>query len=181
MDNRWHIVRKDGIPGGLYLEWEKFEVVVGRRVMKSENGKKVSVEVKEKTIATYNGNKKMWIRGELDLLVPVEPVDPIGPYCPAGTSRKDRSKYGSAKRGDDRKNRSKTFPGIARAFAEQWAGDARWFWEEMDMNEELFIEAEKMLLDGEEYCKNGCDNCKIKELGGFCAKERLEEWRDALK
>lgn len=79
------------------------------------------------------------------------------------------------------KERSKTFPGIARAFAEQWAGDARWFWEEMDMNEELFIEAEKMLFDGEGYCKNGCDNCKIKELGGFCAKERLEEWRDALK
>lgn len=49
------------------------------------------------------------------------------------------------------------------------------------MNEELFVEAEKMLLDREGYCKNGCDNCKIKELGGFCAKERLEEWRDALK
>ena len=129
----------------------------------------------------YTKKTLLWIRGELDLLVPVEPVDPIGPYCPAGTSRKDRSKYGSAKRGDDRKNRSKTFPGIARAFAEQWAGDARWFWEEMDMNEELFIEAEKMLLDREGYCKNGCDNCKIKELGGFCAKERLEEWRDALK
>lgn len=49
------------------------------------------------------------------------------------------------------------------------------------IKEELFIEAEKMFLDGEAYCKNGCDSCKIKELGGFCAKERLEEWRDALK
>lgn len=69
MDNRWHIVRKDGIPGGLYLEWEKFEVVVGRRVMKSENGRKVSVEVKEKTIATYNGNKKIWFLSRMNDMV----------------------------------------------------------------------------------------------------------------
>ncbi|RGY91999.1 DNA cytosine methyltransferase, partial [Hungatella hathewayi] len=28
----------------------------------------------------------------------------------------------AAKRGEDAKNRAKTFPGIARAMAEQWAG-----------------------------------------------------------
>ena len=38
--------------------------------------------------------------------------------------RKDRSKYGAAKRGEDAKNRAKTFPGIARAMAEQWGGEA---------------------------------------------------------
>lgn len=67
----------------------------------------------------YTKKTGLWIKG-LPLLVPVESVKPIGSYCPSGTSRKDRSKYGYAKRGDDRKNRSKTFPGIARAFAEQW-------------------------------------------------------------
>lgn len=67
----------------------------------------------------YTKKTGLWIKG-LDMLVPVEEVEPVGPYCPAGTSRKDRSKYGSAKRGDDRKNRSKTFPGIARALAEQY-------------------------------------------------------------
>ena len=35
---------------------------------------------------------------------------------------KDRSKYGSAKRGEDAKNRAKTFRGIAKAMAEQWGG-----------------------------------------------------------
>lgn len=49
-------------------------------------------------------------------------MQPVGPYVPAGTGRKDRSKYGAAKRGEDAKNRAKTFPGIASAMAEQWAG-----------------------------------------------------------
>lgn len=67
----------------------------------------------------YTKKTGLWIKG-LPILVPIESAQPIGSYCPSGTSRKDRSKYGYAKRGDDRKNRSKTFPGIARAFAEQW-------------------------------------------------------------
>lgn len=69
---------------------------------------------------------RIWIRGNLKPLVPTTPdAVPAGPYCPAETGRKDRSKYGAAKRGDDAKNRAKTFPGIARAMAEQWGGDAR--------------------------------------------------------
>lgn len=64
---------------------------------------------------------RLWLRG-LPELRPTNIVEPIGPYVPAGTSRKDRSKYGSAKRGEDAKNRAKTFPGIARAIAEQLAG-----------------------------------------------------------
>jgi len=58
-------------------------------------------------------------------LFPTQIVEPIGPYVPSGTGRKDRSKYGAAKRGEDAKNRAKTFPGIAKAMAEQWAGNAK--------------------------------------------------------
>ena len=70
----------------------------------------------------YTKKTRLWLRG-LPKLKPTDIVEPIGPYCPAGTGRKDRTKYGSAKRGEDAKNRAKTFPGIARAMAEQWAGD----------------------------------------------------------
>ncbi len=69
----------------------------------------------------YTKKTRLWLRG-LPNLIPTETVKPIGPYVPAGTGRKDRSKYGSAKRGEDAKNRSKTFHGIAKAMAEQWAG-----------------------------------------------------------
>jgi len=68
----------------------------------------------------YTKKTRLWLKG-LPELRPTNTVDPVGPYCPAGTSRKDRRKYGSAKRGDDSKNRSKVFPGIARAMAQQWS------------------------------------------------------------
>lgn len=71
----------------------------------------------------YTKKTRLWLRG-LPPLVPTELVDPIGPYCPSGTGRKLRDKYGAAKRGEDAKNRAKTFAGIARAMAEQWAGQA---------------------------------------------------------
>lgn len=67
----------------------------------------------------YTKKTRLWLRG-LPLLKPTNIVKPVGPYCPAGTGRKDRTKYGYAKRGEDAKNRSKTFPGIAKAMAEQW-------------------------------------------------------------
>ena len=70
----------------------------------------------------YTKKTRLWLRG-LHPLVPTHIVTPDGPYVPAGTGRKDRSKYGAAKRGEDAKNRAKTFPGIAKAMAEQWAGD----------------------------------------------------------
>ena len=70
----------------------------------------------------YTKKTRLWMRG-LSPLVPTTPdCVPVGPYVPAGTGRKDREKYGAAKRGEDAKNRSKTFPGIAKAMAEQWAG-----------------------------------------------------------
>lgn len=63
---------------------------------------------------------RLWLRG-LPLLMPTTPeCESLGPYVPAGTGRKRREKYGAAKRGDDAKNRAKTFPGIARAMATQF-------------------------------------------------------------
>lgn len=72
----------------------------------------------------YTKKTRLWLLG-LPNLYATDIVTPIGPYLPAGTGRKDRSKYGSAKRGQDAKNRAKTFPGIAKAMAEQWGGDAK--------------------------------------------------------
>ena len=72
----------------------------------------------------YTKKTRLWLKG-LPKLIPTSPdAVPVGPYCPAGTGRKDPTKYGSAKRGEDAKNRAKTFLGIAKAMAEQWAGEA---------------------------------------------------------
>jgi len=71
----------------------------------------------------YTKKTRLWLKG-LKLLEPTDIVQPISPYVPSGTGRKDKSKYGAAKRGEDAKNRAKTFPGIAKAIAEQWAGKA---------------------------------------------------------
>lgn len=70
----------------------------------------------------YTKKTRLWLKG-LPPLKPTDIVEPISPYVPAGTGRKDRAKYGAAKRGEDARNRAKTFPGIARAMAEQLAGD----------------------------------------------------------
>ena len=67
----------------------------------------------------FTKKTRLWLKG-LPPLIATDIVEPIAPYCPAGTSRKDRSKYGAAKRGEDAKNRAKTFPGVAKAMANQW-------------------------------------------------------------
>ena len=70
----------------------------------------------------FTKKTRLWIKG-LPKLESSNEVKPEGPYVPSGTGRKDISKYGAAKRsGGDSKNRSKTFPGIAKAMATQWAG-----------------------------------------------------------
>lgn len=69
----------------------------------------------------YTKKTRLWLRG-LPPLIPTEIVEPVSPYVPSGTGRKNKGTYGAAKRGNDAKNRSKTFPGIAKAMAEQWAG-----------------------------------------------------------
>ena len=67
----------------------------------------------------FSKKTRLWLKG-LPNLKPTNIAVPLQPYCPAGTSRKKRDKYGAAKRGNDRVNRSKTFPGVAKAMAEQW-------------------------------------------------------------
>ncbi|MEG2638263.1 MAG: hypothetical protein RR992_02020 [Clostridiales bacterium] len=69
----------------------------------------------------YTKKTRLWLHG-LQPLIATNKVTPIAPYLPSGTGRKRHDKYGAAKRGDDAKVRAKTFPGIAKAMAEQWAG-----------------------------------------------------------
>jgi len=66
----------------------------------------------------YTKKTRLWLKG-LQELKPTEIVETRTPFLPAGTSRKDKSKYGCAQ---DSKSRSKTFVGIAKAMAEQWFG-----------------------------------------------------------
>ena len=63
----------------------------------------------------------LWLKG-LPPLIPTNVItEGITPFCPSGTGRKLGGKYlGAAIRGNDSKNRSKTFQGIADAMAQQW-------------------------------------------------------------
>lgn len=67
----------------------------------------------------YTKKTRLWLNG-LPPLRPTNVVEPKAPYVPAGTGRKNKEKYGAAKRGEDAKERSKTFWGIAEAMAAQW-------------------------------------------------------------
>lgn len=73
----------------------------------------------------YTKRTLLWLKG----LPPLKATDIVNPertWCPSGSYSK---KHGEKHRGmfttDRAKNRSKTFPGIARAMAEQWAGDIK--------------------------------------------------------
>ena len=72
----------------------------------------------------YTKRTGLWLIN-LPLLVPTNIVQPIATWCPSGSYS---HKHGDQHRGmftkDRARNRSKTFPGIARAMAEQWAGPA---------------------------------------------------------
>lgn len=67
----------------------------------------------------YTKKTRLWLKG-LPKLEPTNMVEPKGSYVPSHTSGKTNNSKGYAKRGDDAKNRSKTFPGFAKAMAEQW-------------------------------------------------------------
>jgi len=68
----------------------------------------------------FSKKTRLWLKG-LPKLIPTNIVECKGSYLPAGTSRKDKSKYGLVKRsGGDALNRSKTFEGIAEAIATQF-------------------------------------------------------------
>lgn len=69
----------------------------------------------------FTKKTRLWVRG-VPYLKETNVIEPTGPYIPAGTSRKDKSKYGASRCGGASKARSKTFPGIAKAMAEQWGG-----------------------------------------------------------
>lgn len=72
----------------------------------------------------YSKKTCLWLKG-LPRLVPTEIVHEHKPYVSCGTSRNkgnpDKSRFSRA--GGAQKIRSKTFPGIARAMAEQWGGN----------------------------------------------------------
>jgi hypothetical protein len=62
---------------------------------------------------------RLWLKN-LPPLLATNTVTPLGPFIPAGTSRKDKTKYGARECFKSAKNRSKTFQGIADAMAQQW-------------------------------------------------------------
>lgn len=61
----------------------------------------------------------LWLRG-LPVLYPTDMVEPEGYWI--GAYGHDKAKKGMSKGFRDQKTRSKTFPGIAKAMAEQWGG-----------------------------------------------------------
>ena len=70
----------------------------------------------------FTKRTQLWLKG-LPPLVATEIVDPERTWCPSGSYS---GKHGEKHRGmftrDRAKNRSKTFPGIAQAMADQWGG-----------------------------------------------------------
>ena len=64
----------------------------------------------------------LWERG-VEPLQPTNVVEPEKTWCPSGSySGKHNDKHRGMFTTDRAKNRAKTFPGIAKAMAEQWAG-----------------------------------------------------------
>ncbi len=71
----------------------------------------------------YTKRTQLWLRG-LPKLEPTNIVMPERTWCPSGSySGKHEEKHRGMFTTDRAKNRSKTFQGIARAMAEQWAGE----------------------------------------------------------
>lgn len=71
----------------------------------------------------YTKRTQLWLKG-LPLLKPTEIVNPVATLCPSGSySHKHGEKHRGMFTTDRAKNRSKTFEGIAKAMAEQWAGE----------------------------------------------------------
>ena len=70
----------------------------------------------------YTKKTCLWLKG-LEPLRPTNIVEVEATWCPSGSYS---GKHGEKHRGmftrDRAKNRSKTFPGIAKAMADQWAG-----------------------------------------------------------
>lgn len=70
----------------------------------------------------FTKRTQLWIKG-LPSLIPTCIVEPDRTWCPSGSySGVHNEKHRGMFTKDRAKNRSKTFPGIAKAMAEQWAG-----------------------------------------------------------
>lgn len=70
----------------------------------------------------YSKKTCLWLKN-LDPIVPTNVVEPIATWCPSGSySHKHDEKSKGMFTRDRARNRAKTFPGVARAFAEQFGG-----------------------------------------------------------
>ena len=70
----------------------------------------------------FTKRTNLWLKG-LPLLEATDVVEPERTWCPSGSySGKHEDKHRGMFTRDRARNRSKTFPGIAKAMAEQWAG-----------------------------------------------------------
>lgn len=72
----------------------------------------------------FTKRTQLWLKG-LPPLAPTKVVEPERTWCPSGSYS---GKHGEKHRGvftkDRARNRAKTFSGVAKAMAEQWAGEA---------------------------------------------------------
>lgn len=72
----------------------------------------------------FTKRTQLWLKG-LEPLKSTDIVTPERTWCPSGSySGKHNEKHRGMFTADRARNRSKTFPGIAKAMAEQWAGQA---------------------------------------------------------
>lgn len=71
----------------------------------------------------YSKKTCLWLKG-LEPLKPTQVIEDHVPFIFSGTYNKthDPRYKGASRKGGSAKSRSKTFPGIARAMAEQWGG-----------------------------------------------------------
>lgn len=68
----------------------------------------------------YSKRTQLWLKG-LPLLEPTEIIEPVATWCPSGSYSKNHEERNRGMFTTDRaRKRAKTFPGIARAMAEQW-------------------------------------------------------------
>ncbi len=71
----------------------------------------------------YSKRTCLWLKG-LPKLQPTNVLQEFQPFINGGGGRMHKPNYKGKKFASGSTNRSKTFPGIARAMAEQWAGES---------------------------------------------------------
>lgn len=70
----------------------------------------------------FSKKTRLWLKG-LPPLTPTDVVEPVAKWVSCG-NRTNRAKQNLAVCKANTKKRAETFPGVAKAMAEQWAGDA---------------------------------------------------------